>query len=88
MFQYDLRLSVTDGESVSYTTLQVTVLDVNDSPPVFEHPSYRTTILEEETEGLPKRILQVGAPLLHHHHRWHAVSSRMMRLKGSLEYCR
>ncbi|XP_054289195.1 neural-cadherin-like [Macrosteles quadrilineatus] len=58
--KYDLRLSVTDGESVSYTTLQVTVLDVNDHPPVFEHPSYRATVLEEETEGLPAKILQVN----------------------------
>lgn len=33
--------------------------DVNDNPPVFERPTYRTQITEEDDRNLPKRVLQV-----------------------------
>lgn len=35
------------------------VKDVNDNPPVFERPTYRTQITEEDDRNLPKRVLQV-----------------------------
>ncbi|XP_046677372.1 putative neural-cadherin 2 [Homalodisca vitripennis] len=57
---YELRLSVTDEESISYTSLRVTVLDVNDNPPVFDKPLYRALVLEEDSTNLPKKILQVN----------------------------
>ncbi|KAG8275345.1 beta-catenin binding [Homalodisca vitripennis] len=57
---YELRLSVTDEESMSYTSLRVTVLDVNDNPPVFDKPLYRALVLEEDSTNLPKKILQVN----------------------------
>lgn len=41
------------------------VKDVNDNPPVFERPTYRTQITEEDDRNLPKRVLQV---LLHFSH--------------------
>lgn len=44
---------------VSFTNLELTVLDVNDHPPVFEKPTYTTTILEEDHVTQPKKILQV-----------------------------
>lgn len=36
------------------------VKDVNDNPPVFERPTYRTQITEEDDRNLPKRVLQAG----------------------------
>lgn len=59
MFQYELRISATAGGSIAYTSLQVTVVDVNDHPPVFERPTYNATVQEEDTIGLPKKILKV-----------------------------
>lgn len=38
------------------------VKDVNDNPPVFERPTYRTQITEEDDRNLPKRVLQAGVP--------------------------
>ena len=35
------------------------VNDVNDNPPVFDLPTYKTQITEEDDKGLPKRILKV-----------------------------
>lgn len=32
---------------------------MNDNPPVFERPTYRTQITEEDDRNLPKRVLQV-----------------------------
>lgn len=66
VLQYSLELSVTDGESISYATLVVRVLDVNDNPPVFEKSSYRTQVTEEDDRNLPKRILQVKSVLFVH----------------------
>jgi cadherin len=39
--------------------VHIRVKDVNDLPPVFEQTSYETTIPEEESTGLPRRILKV-----------------------------
>lgn len=40
--------------------VNVKVMDMNDNPPVFERPTYRTQIMEEDDRNLPKRILQVN----------------------------
>lgn len=40
------------------------VKDVNDNPPVFERPTYRTQITEEDDRNLPKRVLQVNTCLV------------------------
>lgn len=41
------------------TIIRIRVKDVNDLPPKFERSSYETTILEEEKNGLPKKIIKV-----------------------------
>lgn len=38
--------------------------DVNDNPPVFERPTYRTQITEEDDRNLPKRVLQVSLQII------------------------
>ena len=58
-FQYELRLAASDNLKENYTTVVIHVKDVNDNPPVFERPTYRTQITEEDDRNLPKRVLQV-----------------------------
>lgn len=36
------------------------VKDVNDNPPVFERPTYRTQITEEDDRNLPKSVLRAS----------------------------
>ncbi|GIY43696.1 hypothetical protein CEXT_489601 [Caerostris extrusa] len=43
----------------SSTMVVVKINDVNDLPPKFDQPSYITTILEEDQEGMPKTVLKV-----------------------------
>ena len=57
--QYELRLTASDNLKENFTTVVIHVKDVNDNPPVFERPTYRTQITEEDDRNLPKRILQV-----------------------------
>ncbi|XP_023290813.1 neural-cadherin isoform X1 [Orussus abietinus] len=59
--RYELRLTASDNLKENYTTVVIHVKDVNDNPPVFERPTYRTQITEEDDRNLPKRILQVVA---------------------------
>lgn len=40
-------------------TLYDSHVDVNDNPPIFDRPSYQTTIVEGDDKKLPKKILQV-----------------------------
>jgi hypothetical protein len=54
-----LRLAASDNLKENYTTVVIHVKDVNDNPPVFERPTYRTQITEEDDRNLPKRVLQV-----------------------------
>jgi hypothetical protein len=53
-------LTAADNFKENYTTVVINVKDVNDNPPVFEKPSYRTQITEEDERGLPKRIMKVS----------------------------
>jgi hypothetical protein len=52
-------LAASDNLKENYTTVVIHVKDVNDNPPVFERPTYRTQITEEDDRNLPKRVLQV-----------------------------
>jgi hypothetical protein len=64
-------LTASDNLKENHTTVVIHVKDVNDNPPVFERPTYRTQITEEDDRNLPKRVLQVLHRLLlispHHH---------------------
>lgn len=62
--QYELRLAASDNLKENYTTVVIHVKDVNDNPPVFERPTYRTQITEEDDRNLPKRVLQVNNNVL------------------------
>lgn len=64
LLQYELRLTASDNLKENYTTVVIHVKDVNDNPPVFERPNYRTQITEEDDRTLPKRVLGVIAPLI------------------------
>lgn len=57
--QYELKLTASDNLRENYTTVVIHVKDVNDNPPVFERPTYKTQITEEDDRNLPKRVLQV-----------------------------
>ncbi|KAK9710914.1 Laminin G domain [Popillia japonica] len=59
--RYELRLAASDNLKENYTTVVIHVKDVNDNPPAFERPTYRTQITEEDDRNLPKRVLQVTA---------------------------
>uniref|UniRef100_A0A8D8PLP1 Neural-cadherin n=1 Tax=Cacopsylla melanoneura TaxID=428564 RepID=A0A8D8PLP1_9HEMI len=59
--RYELKLAASDNLKENYTTVVIHVKDVNDNPPVFERPTYRTQITEEDDRTLPKRVLQVLA---------------------------
>lgn len=63
--QYELRLAASDNLKENYTTVVIHVKDVNDNPPVFERPTYRTQITEEDDRNLPKRVLQAGVACLY-----------------------
>ena len=65
MFQYELKLTASDNLKENLTVVVIHVKDVNDNPPVFERPTYRTQITEEDDRNLPKRVLQVS--------RWNVV---------------
>ncbi|KAJ9597441.1 hypothetical protein L9F63_011698, partial [Diploptera punctata] len=62
--QYELRLAASDNLKENYTTVVIHVKDVNDNPPVFERPTYRTQITEEDDRNLPKRVLQYELTLV------------------------
>ncbi|KAK5974090.1 Cadherin domain protein, partial [Trichostrongylus colubriformis] len=57
---YQLRLLVSDGRHNASTDVFIYVEDVNDNAPVFEQPSYSTTILEEDPD-IPKVLFHVKA---------------------------
>lgn len=57
--KYELRLSASDNLRENHTTVVIHVKDVNDNPPVFERPTYRTQITEEDDRTLPKSVVQV-----------------------------
>ncbi|KAG8270110.1 beta-catenin binding [Homalodisca vitripennis] len=59
--RYELRLAASDKNTASFATVIVHVKDVNDNPPTFERPTYRTQITEEDDRNLPKKVLQVVA---------------------------
>lgn len=54
-----MELRASDSLHEGNTTVVIRVKDINDLPPKFDEASYETTILEEDTVGLPKRILKV-----------------------------
>jgi hypothetical protein len=60
-------LAASDNLKENYTTVVIHVKDVNDNPPVFERPTYRTQITEEDDRNLPKRVLQVQIQLFSSH---------------------
>uniref|UniRef100_A0A182MNF4 Cadherin domain-containing protein n=1 Tax=Anopheles culicifacies TaxID=139723 RepID=A0A182MNF4_9DIPT len=62
--RYELRLAASDNLKENYTTVVIHVKDVNDNPPVFERPTYRTQITEEDDRNLPKRVLQYHLTLV------------------------
>nr|CAD7587463.1 unnamed protein product [Timema genevievae] len=62
--RYELRLAASDNLKENYTTVVIHVKDVNDNPPVFERPTYRTQITEEDDRNLPKRVLQYELTLV------------------------
>lgn len=64
--QYELHLSASDNLKENHTIVVIHVKDVNDNPPVFERPTYRTQITEEDDRNLPKRVLQVRRVYLVH----------------------
>ncbi|VDM57913.1 unnamed protein product [Angiostrongylus costaricensis] len=57
---YHLRLLVSDGRHNASTDVFIYVEDVNDNAPVFDQPSYTTTILEEDPD-IPKILFQLHA---------------------------
>nr|CAD7456940.1 unnamed protein product [Timema tahoe] len=59
--RYELRLVASVDMKENYTTVVIHVKDLNDNPPLFERPTYRTQITEEDDRNLPKRVLQVTA---------------------------
>ncbi|XP_023247590.1 neural-cadherin, partial [Copidosoma floridanum] len=59
--RYELKLTASDNLKENHTIVVIHVKDVNDNPPVFERPTYRTQITEEDDRMLPKRVLQVTA---------------------------
>ncbi|KAF7269872.1 hypothetical protein GWI33_017111 [Rhynchophorus ferrugineus] len=58
--RYELRLAASDNLKENYTTVVIHVKDVNDNPPVFERPTYRTQITEEDDRNLPKSVLRAS----------------------------
>ncbi|TRY60847.1 hypothetical protein DNTS_021639 [Danionella cerebrum] len=44
---YNLTVEVTDGNTVAYTQVHITVVDNNDNPPIFSQPTYDITIAED-----------------------------------------
>nr|CAD7453923.1 unnamed protein product [Timema tahoe] len=59
--KYELRLVASVDMKENHTTVVIHVKDLNDNPPLFERPTYRTQITEEDDRNLPKRVLQVRA---------------------------
>ncbi|KAH1014302.1 hypothetical protein HUJ04_003158 [Dendroctonus ponderosae] len=59
--RYELRLAASDNLKENYTTVVIHVKDVNDNPPVFERPTYRTQITEEDDRNLPKSVLRANS---------------------------
>ena len=65
VLQYELTLVASDTLRENSTKVRIRVKDINDLPPKFDQSSYETTILEEDSVGLPKGILKVVyAPLV------------------------
>uniref|UniRef100_A0AAR5P4U7 Neural-cadherin n=1 Tax=Dendroctonus ponderosae TaxID=77166 RepID=A0AAR5P4U7_DENPD len=62
--RYELRLAASDNLKENYTTVVIHVKDVNDNPPVFERPTYRTQITEEDDRNLPKSVLRYELTLV------------------------
>ncbi|XP_015922304.1 neural-cadherin-like isoform X1 [Parasteatoda tepidariorum] len=58
---YNLTLVASDTLFENSTTVIIKVKDINDLPPKFTQSLYQTHILEEDSDGLPKRILKVYA---------------------------
>lgn len=59
---YQLNISASDGGSPSrqgFLQVNVTILDVNDNPPIFDHSDYSVTLNETVKPGTP--VLQVMA---------------------------
>lgn len=59
--EYNLTLVASDTLFENSTTVRIRVKDINDLPPKFSQSLYQTHILEEDSDGLPKRILKVTA---------------------------
>ncbi|GFY53891.1 neural-cadherin [Trichonephila inaurata madagascariensis] len=58
---YNLTLVASDTLFENSTTVIIKVKDINDISPKFSQSLYQTHILEEDSDGLPKRILKVHA---------------------------
>lgn len=48
------------GNWIVITTCIFLLKQIYSNPPVFERPTYRTQITEEDDRNLPKRVLQVN----------------------------
>uniref|UniRef100_T1DFT0 Putative cadherin n=1 Tax=Cupiennius salei TaxID=6928 RepID=T1DFT0_CUPSA len=59
--EYNLTLVASDALHESSSLVHVRINDINDLPPKFDQPSYITTILEEDAEGMPKSVMKVTA---------------------------
>ncbi|XP_067135660.1 neural-cadherin-like isoform X2 [Centruroides vittatus] len=59
--EYNLTLVASDTLHENTTVVLIKIKDINDLPPKFQQPSYETTIFEEDSDGIPKKILKVTA---------------------------
>ncbi|XP_044151298.1 neural-cadherin-like [Bufo gargarizans] len=58
--QFELSLVASDGKWENHTSVVISVLNLNDEPPIFTQSEYHDSILEELTD-LPLLVLQVSA---------------------------
>lgn len=61
--KYNLTVVVSDGKFEAVTTVEITVLDLNDNPPKFDKTKYEVTIWERAMDnytGLPEEIISVS----------------------------
>ncbi|UYV85015.1 hmr-1 [Cordylochernes scorpioides] len=61
VLQYNLTLVASDTLYENYTMVRISINDLNDLPPKFSRQQYEATINEEESNGLPTKILKVTA---------------------------
>ena len=63
--KYNLTVKVDDGKFTAETIVEVSIIDVNDNPPIFNPSSYLITNVTEDVDyslSNPKYILTVSIP--------------------------